>query len=188
MLDRLGRRLTAWRIRAVLPWVRGRLLDIGCGTNGLVGAYAGDGVGVDVHPWPGVDRVVEDSAHLPFETGAFSTVTILAALNHIPNRREVLAEARRLLGDGGRIIITMIPPRISRLWHTLRRPWDCDQGERGMKDGEVFGLSGAEVRDLLIDAGFAIEATRRFMLGINCVTIGTTRDRTHDGSIGETTA
>ena len=75
MLDRLGRRLTTWRIRAVLPWVRGRLLDIGCGTNSLVGAYAGDGVGVDVHPWPGVDRVVEDSAHLPFETGTFDTVS-----------------------------------------------------------------------------------------------------------------
>ena len=40
------------RIRAVLPRVRGRLLDIGCGTNELVRRY-GNGVGVDRihHGW-----------------------------------------------------------------------------------------------------------------------------------------
>ena len=32
----------------VVPHIKGRLLDIGCGLNELVRAYAGDGIGVDV--------------------------------------------------------------------------------------------------------------------------------------------
>ena len=48
------------RVGIVLNAARGRLLDIGCGTNRLVMRYraeGGDGVGVDVYPWDGVDLV-----------------------------------------------------------------------------------------------------------------------------------
>lgn len=66
----------------MLPNVKGRLLDIGCGNNMLVKAW-GNEIGVDVFNWPGVDMVVEDCAKLPFTDGEFDTVTIIAALNHI---------------------------------------------------------------------------------------------------------
>lgn len=169
MKDRLGELLKAWRIRAVLPHVAGELLDVGCGTNDLVRAY-GRGVGVDVYAWENVDVVVEDSAQLPFESERFDTVTIVAALNHIPNRREVLAEVHRVLRPGGRLVLTMIPPRISAVWHLLRRPWDADQHDRGMKQGEVYGLTQRRVRELLAETGFRVARQRRFMLGVNCLT------------------
>lgn len=170
MKDPLGKVLMRWRIGAVRPHLAGRLLDIGCGTNQLVRAH-GQGVGVDVFPWEGADLVVDDTAHLPFADGEFATVTIIAALNHIPNRREVLREAHRLLEPGGRIVLTMIPPRISALWHALRRPWDHDQTERGMQPGEVYGLTPTAMRALLAEAGFVVEREQRFMLGVNRVTI-----------------
>lgn len=160
-----------WRIKAVLPHIHGHLLDIGCGTNDLVKSYRHEGIGVDVYQWGGVDLVVDNAAKLPFESDTFDTVTIIAALNHIANRSEVLAEAFRILRKTGIIIITMIPPRISHIWHFLRRPWDVDQNERGMKSGEVFGLKPREVRDLLQDAGFDICFERTFMLSINRITI-----------------
>lgn len=175
MKDALGKRLMHWRIAAVLPHIRGRLLDVGCGTNELVRAYGGEGVGVDVYPWPNVDHVVEDTADMPFEGGSFDTVTIIAALNHIPNRAKVLREAHRVLRPEGRLVVTMIPPTISRVWHTLRKPWDADQHERGMQPGEVYGLKSHEVRALLEDAGFAVDADRGFMLGVNRLTIGVRR-------------
>ena len=155
------------RIAAVLPHLRGRLLDVGCGTNELVAAYPAEGVGVDVYPWQGVDRVVDDAADLPFDDASFDSSTIVAALNHIPNRRQVLREVRRVLKTDGRIVITMISPGISRVWHFLRRPWDADQKERGMVAGEVYGLTRDEVRGLLTEAGFEIEHEARFMLGLN---------------------
>ena len=172
MNDRLGKHLLHWRIRTVRPHVRGRLLDIGCGANELVRGYGNGSVGVDVHQWGDVDLVVPDTAKLPYEDASFDTVSILAALNHIPNRAEVLREALRVLRPGGRIILTMIPPTISQVWHFLRRPWDADQTERGMKDGEVWGLTPAAVRNLLTGAGFEIDREQRFMLGINRLTIG----------------
>ncbi len=173
MRDRLGRFVADWRIRVVLPHIRGRLLDVGCGLNELVRSYGGDGTGVDVYQWGDVNVVVDDTASLPFEDGEFDTVTVVAALNHIPNRVEALAEAYRVLRPGGHIITTMIPAPVGRVWHLLRRPWDADQRERGMKDGEVWGLSRSEVHRLLEQAGFRISFEQRFMLGFNLLTVAT---------------
>lgn len=154
----------------MLPHIRGRLLDVGCGTNELVKAYGG-GVGADVYQWGSVDLVVEDSARLPVASGSFDTVTIIAALNHIPNRVEVLSEAHRVLKADGRIILTMVPPAISRIWHAVRQPWDADQHERGMKEGEVCGMTMTEIRRLLHVAGFRVLLEERFMFGINRLTV-----------------
>lgn len=168
MHDALGEALAKTRLKAVLPHVSGRLLDVGCGSNQLVRHYA-NGVGVDVHPWPGADVVISDTATLEWESGSFDTVTIVAALNHIPNRTAVLNECRRVLRPGGRVVITMLTPRISRVWHWLRAPWDADQRDRGMKHGEVYGFTAGEVADLFRRAGFILLSQQRFMLGFNRV-------------------
>ncbi|MBI3462292.1 MAG: glycosyltransferase [Planctomycetes bacterium] len=172
--------LARWRVCSVLAHASGRLLDIGCGTNDLVRSYrengVGDGaVGVDVYPWPGGDLLVDDTSRLPFDDTSFDTVSILAALNHIPNREAVLREAWRLLKAEGRLLVTMIPPRISRVWHWLCRSVDPDQVERGMKPGEVYGFTRRQVRALLEDAGFEIEREIAFMLGVNTLTIARPR-------------
>ena len=170
MKDIVGRKLMTMRIQAVMPLIRGRLLDIGCGTNKLARAY-GSGVGVDVYDWGGVDYVVEDSARLPFQDASFDTVTIIAALNHISNREEVLTECKRLLTSDGRLIITMISPRISAVWHSLRSPWDADQRERGMTEGEVFGFTSEQLIELARGRGFRLVDQKRFMLWLNSIYI-----------------
>ncbi len=168
-----------WRIRVVLPHIRGRLLDIGCGLNHLTRSYDGEGIGVDVYQWGDVDLVVQDAVALPFPDGTFDTVTIIAALNHIPNRADALREARRVLRDNGRIIVTMIPPVTAGMWHTLRKPSDADQRERGMKGGEVYGLTAREVRRLFEESGFRLLHEQRFMLGFNRLTVACkTREQT----------
>ena len=168
MHDALGEALQRRRVKAVLPHVRGRLLDVGCGSNRLVRHYA-NGVGVDVHPWPGADVVVSDTAALQWDSASFDTVTIIAALNHIPNRAAVLNECRRVLRPGGRVVITMLTPRTSHLWHWLRGSWDADQRERGMRPGEVYGFTSKEIIGMFERAGFELLAQERFMLGLNCL-------------------
>ena len=168
MHDALGEALAKRRIGAVLPHVTGRLLDVGCGSNRLVRHYA-NGVGVDVYPWPGADVVVRDTAALGWASESFDTITIIAALNHIPNRVAVLHECRRLLRPGGRVVITMLTPGTSRVWHWLRAPWDADQRDRGMRPGEVFGFTPAQLLALVKDAGFTLLSRQRFMLGLNQV-------------------
>lgn len=187
MNDVVGRALLNWRIRTVLPEVRGDLLDVGCGNNELVRTYRNSGAretsrGVDVYPWAGVDQVITDAGRLPFPDASFDTVSCLAALNHIPNRSEFLKDTSRVLRPGGRFLMTMIPPRISRVWHFLRSPWDADQHERGMVEGEVFGFSRAQVVSLLADAGFEVERVVPFMLGVNSLYVCRLRDGAAAGS------
>ena len=162
VVDKLAER----RRQVVLAHVRGKVLDIGCGANRLVRQY-GNGVGVDVYDWGDVDLVVADTARLPFADRSFDCVTFLACLNHIPNRQEVLREAYRLLKDDGRLLITMIPPLLSRVWHKLVAQWDEDQAERGMKPGEVWGLRPGEIRSLLQGAGFTLVGTEAFVFRLN---------------------
>lgn len=166
MNDVLGKKLEATRINKVLPHIQGELLDLGCGLNQLKKAY-GSGIGVDVFAWDNVDLVVDDTASLPFSDEQFDTISIIAALNHIPNRVEVIKECYRILKPDGKIIITMIPPVISTIWHVLRKPWDVDQSERGMKEGEVYGLNKKQIVSLFKDQGFYLSYDEGFMLNIN---------------------
>lgn len=153
------------RYAAVRPYLDGRLLDIGAGTNGLVSQYS-NGVGVDVHEWGGGALVVEDTANLPFPDGSFDTVTLIACLNHIPYRQAVLHEARRLLTPSGRLIITMINPLLGDVGHALW--WYSEDKQRGgMKEGETGGLWSSEVFALCRRAGFRLRCHRRFVYGMN---------------------
>ncbi len=152
------------RLRAVLPEIRGRLLDIGAGTNRLVELY-GDGVGVEVVDWGGSALVVEDTRRLPFDDASFDTVTFVACLNHIPYRDEVLREARRLLRPGGRVIVTMIGRWIGEIGHKLW--WYSEDKHREIAEGELMGMDPHEVIDLLTAAGFELVAHRRFVYGLN---------------------
>lgn len=155
------------RILAALPHCRGRLLDVGCGANRLVRRYAGQGWGVDVHPWPGIDQLISDSGDLPFAAGSFDTVAMLATLNHIVNRGAALAEAYRVLSPGGRLLVTMINPVVGWVAHRVRRRVDPDQLERGMGPGEVPGIWAWQVRRLAEAAGFRVVKTVPFVLGLN---------------------
>ena len=172
MHDRVGIYLMNWRVRAVLPYLRGDVLDIGCGANELLTTYKAHhgecrAVGIDVYPWAGVDQVVPNSAVLPFDDEAFDTVCCIAALNHIPERVRVLREARRVLRPKGHLVLTMLPPGISRVWHFLRSPWDADQHERGMEEGEIYGLTQKQMSKLLGNANFVLCESYYFMCGVN---------------------
>jgi len=168
LLHRLGlRSMKDERMDMVLRRVRGRLLDVGCGPgNELVRRYGGPGVGVDAFPWPGIDLVC-DTCHVPFGDGEFDTVTIVAALNHIPQRQAVLRECHRLLASGGRLLVTMIGPRVGWLRHRLIAWWDPDQLGRQHAAGELDGMTDGHVRVLLAAAGFRLEGSRRFVCGLN---------------------
>lgn len=154
------------RKKECLPYCHGKILDVGCGYNTLVKQY-GNGIGVDVYPWKGVD-IVCDTTNLPFPDKEFDRAFLIACLNHIPEREKVLSETFRVLKPGGIIIITMIGPKIGFLWHKLSGLfWDKDQRERGMKEGEVYGMPEEKVRRLLIGAGFVGISHKKFEFGLN---------------------
>ena len=99
--------LRAERFGAVLPLLKGRVLDVGAGDNTLVHLYReyvavnGDNeesaltsAGVDTFDWGGDAILIKSSDKLPFEDNSFDTVTFIACINHIPERDAALAEVR----------------------------------------------------------------------------------------------
>jgi SAM-dependent methyltransferase len=171
--------LRAERMAAVLPELKGRVLDVGAGDNVLLKLYrrraaglsaarladAEASVGVDVIDWGGGCRIVRSSAELPFPAASFDTVAFVACLNHIPERREALREAQRVLRPGGRVVATMIGRFIGDIGHRLW--WYSEDKHRDVADGEVMGMNRDEVVGLLREAGFGRVRTRGFVYGLN---------------------
>lgn len=102
------------------------LLDVGCGAGGpalRAAAVAGCSVtGIDVHEGAiatanllaaerGLaDRVkfqvADASGRLPFPGANFDAITCIDAINHLPERPQVISEWARLLRPGGRLLFT----------------------------------------------------------------------------------
>jgi ubiquinone/menaquinone biosynthesis C-methylase UbiE len=176
--------LRAERYSAVLPELRGRILDIGAGDNALVhlyqqaqqrsgkdGAAAEQSVGVDVVDW-GTDTLkIESSDKLPFDDASFDTVCFVACLNHIPERIGALKEAHRVLKPGGRVVATMIGKLIGDVGHAIW--WYSEDKHRDIAEGEVMGIDSTQMVRLFEQAGFHQVSTRRFVYGMNYLYLAT---------------
>ena len=154
------------RIAFARRYVRGRLLDVGCGRNFLVKSYAGFGVGVDVFDWHQGALILKDTSRLPFRNQSFDTVAILAAFNHIPNREAVLNDVHRVLKDDGQLVVTMITPTLSTIGHRFLW-WYSDDWIRGMAEGEVFGFTARQMVAMMAGGGFQLVRHERFLYRLN---------------------
>ncbi|MCA1365103.1 class I SAM-dependent methyltransferase [Bradyrhizobium sp. IC3069] len=176
--------LRAERYAAVLPQLRGRVLDIGAGDNALIRLYlqrlrrsgkddagADDSVGVDVVDWGGDTLKIASSDSLPFEAESFDTVAFVACLNHIPERIGALKEAHRVLKPGGLLVATMIGRLIGDVGHAIW--WYSEDKHRDVAEGEVMGIDKTEMLRLLEQAGFTQVSVKRFVYGMNYLYLAT---------------
>ena len=102
--------------RVVAGRVDLRVLEIGCGTGGMLGPLSryGDVHGLDIsHDCMqfcrerGFARMVTGSGYqLPYADNSFDLVTLFDTIEHIPDDRQVLEEARRVLRPGGQVFIS----------------------------------------------------------------------------------
>lgn len=152
------------RLYNVLPYVEGTLLDIGCGNNRLVKIY-GDGVGVDIYDWGGGATIIESVYNLPFGSESFDTVTVIASLNHIPEREKAVREINRVLKMNGNVIVTMINPLIGHVGHKIW--WYSEDKKRGMEQGETYGLWNKDVVELFKKSGFELKLHKSFLYWMN---------------------
>ena len=137
-----------------------RVLDVGCGTGLFAAALARNAEVVGVDPEPrmlevarentdgAVELHVAPAERLPFADGSFERA-ILRLVVHLIDRPRALAELRRVLGEGGRLVIATFDPShfdafwLNRLFPTLEAI-----------DRARFPTLGALERDLR-SAGFS---------------------------------
>jgi 2-polyprenyl-3-methyl-5-hydroxy-6-metoxy-1,4-benzoquinol methylase len=113
------RRLEAL-VRLLAPGPGERVLDVGCGSGWLAarcrtggaGVWALDlartGVAAARRRFPGAARYqVGDVYHLPFKAGVFDAVVLSEVLEHLETPDTGLAEVKRVLRPGGRMLVSV---------------------------------------------------------------------------------
>lgn len=102
-----------------------RLLDVACGSGGptlrIAASTGASVVGVDIHSQAIAQaralaasqgrasarfETLDAGGPLPFDDGSFDAVLCIDAINHLPDRARTLAEWRRVLVPGGRLVFT----------------------------------------------------------------------------------
>ena len=111
-----------WIVNAASSSAADRVLDLACGPGIVaerVAPNVGQVVGIDVTPemislaharvvkarQPNVHFGVGRAEDLPFEENEFDRVITRLSFHHFPDVRVVLAQVRRVLHSGGRLII-----------------------------------------------------------------------------------
>jgi ubiquinone/menaquinone biosynthesis C-methylase UbiE len=144
-----------------------RTLDLGCGPGAFSDLFeAGDYVGVDLNAGY-IDHarrtrkgafIVSDAKRVELPDGRFTQILIFGLLHHLPDEeaRAVLAECRRLLQPGGRLVVIEDIPTVSRLnliGHLIHR---VENGEfiRPLEDyRKLYAGAGRVQSEIVLQSG-----------------------------------
>lgn len=140
------------------------VVDVGCGTGTVVGEMVTRGlkaIGVDLSTQmvavaqrrhPELDLRVASAESLPFADGEVAGYRAERLYMHVPDPAACAAEAHRVLGSGGRLVL------VDQDWDAL--VVDADDHEltrrilRGLADSISNPWIGRRYRNLLLDVGF----------------------------------
>jgi SAM-dependent methyltransferase len=157
------------------PFVEGgTLLDIGCGAGGYLSAMKALGwtvMGID--PSPQAARIARENYEVPVKVGTLETsglsdrsiavVTMVHAIEHVPDPLAHLRECHRVLQDGGRLVLTT--PNMAGLMSRLfKEDWMALEPPR-----HLWLFTPNTLQMCVERAGFRVERllTRPFLSHVN---------------------
>ena len=168
-------------IRALLPEVGDRLIEVAAGFGRLADEYAEyesvvlfdasaelldaarERLGAD----PRFEFVLGDAHHLPFESASADAIVCVRAIHNFTDPAAVFAEFARVLRPGGVLVIEFANKRhlksIAR-WAARRQDWSPFSPEPHEYLPLHFDRSPADVKQMLRTAGFRIGPTRAVSL------------------------
>ncbi|HDP90259.1 MAG TPA: class I SAM-dependent methyltransferase [Thioalkalivibrio sp.] len=143
-------------LRAFVPWT-GRGLEIGVGTARFA-APLGVAVGLDPSPAMlaiaaarGIETVEGVAEDLPFAPASFDYALVVTTICFVDSAAQMLAEARRVLRPGGRLVMGFIDRE-----SVIGQDYLTHQAENVFyRDATFHAAHGVE--RLLQDAGFTID-------------------------------
>lgn len=169
-----GRLKTARRLLDVVAKAApsGRLLDLGCGAGILLKAAEGrwEGVGMELSRWAaeqargrfGLNVVEGTLKEARFPSSFFNAVTMIDVIEHLPDPRDVVREAHRVLAPSG-VIFVLTPDMGAVLARLMGRWW------WGLRPAHLYYFSRSTLIALLEASGFKVISAgyygREFSLG-----------------------
>ena len=172
--------LSGWienkRLKMVRPYIRGDILDIGCGRAAALSMIRPDQeyVGVELHPeyhrskanlLGRVSFVTLDLDREPLPLGRrFDTILMLAVVEHLANPDRVLSQLRLLTTGEARVLITTPTPLghlLHRLGARLGLFW------RSAVEEHRWAFSRSALAERLERSGLKVLLHRYFQLGGN---------------------
>ncbi len=96
-------------LREVLPSLKGKLLDVGCGDKPYkyLLTNVDEHLGLDVYKDKHIDIVVERDKEWPIKDNEFDSIISTQALEHVDNLDLFLKEIFRILKPNGKVVITL---------------------------------------------------------------------------------
>ncbi|GIE99704.1 methyltransferase domain-containing protein [Paractinoplanes rishiriensis] len=139
----------------------GTVIDVGCGTGRAVFELGPHAIGVDPDPvmlaaaekrFPGIDVRAADATDLPVRDGAAHGYRADKVFHVLPDPGAALAEARRVLAPGGRIVL------LGQDWDTIVIDSDLGDLTRRIVHARADGMPHPRIarayRNLLLTVGF----------------------------------
>lgn len=160
------------RIEAALPFLKGRVFDVGCGV-GKLAEY------IDAEKYVGNDKDLESiiiaKSKYPNHTfytlkerhdnrKIFDTVAALAVIEHAMNPVDFLIHLKSLLAKEGSIVITTPHPR-SRLIHKFGSLIGLFSGGAEREHQELIGTK--KMIEIAHKANLKVNISKTFLLGMN---------------------
>jgi len=157
---RHGRQQYERVVAAAKGWKYSSVLDVGCGTGGLLAALKRPRAklaGADISPQmiaeakkrleKTADLRVADSEKLPWKRGVFDLVVSTDSLHHWPNPLQAFSEMRRVIKKGGHVVVADVtaPPVLKQVGN-----WFARFGG----EGDVRVYSAGELEVMLREVGF----------------------------------
>jgi 2-polyprenyl-3-methyl-5-hydroxy-6-metoxy-1,4-benzoquinol methylase len=168
--------LTRQRFKAVFPYIRGEILDIGCGYGRILSLLPPRTpyVGVDSGPeilqylrqtYPGHEFYQLDLDKDALQLGQrFDTILMLAVIEHLSRPQEALCQAQGHLKPDGRLLITT-PSHFGDQIHRLGARFGLFS-QFAADDHETI-FNQASLHKLLESCDLQIDRYRRFLYGGN---------------------
>jgi SAM-dependent methyltransferase len=116
-------------LRRTIPYVKGTLLDVGCGRRPYEKTFfagASKYIGTDYLSDRSRPDVIATALEIPFIDGSFDTVVSTEVLEHVPDPLRAMREMHRVLKSGGHLILStpMYWPRHEVPYDFFRYPYD----------------------------------------------------------------
>ena len=172
--------LTPWlhqkRTEIIIPFVKGDILDIGCGSADIAnikGIEKYYGIELDMghvealknkYPAHSFFQMDLDVDEFPDKRCKFDTIAMIAVIEHLKNPDKILSQIPSLLKEEGKVLITTPSPLGDRI-HKIGAMLGLTAIEAVEDHESIYGLS--QIKELLNRNGLEVSVYKKFIVGLN---------------------